>query len=390
MTKPFVDQGELRTLGYLNSPWYCFGLLARASWLESPGNRDSLRGALSLVLREASAFLSDVHGSCNVINAFFGIPIKDAQTWLKMVRFPTSLAALHCPAPMLRYVLRVLCTAGLVKDRTTGRENAAACGYSLELDVCDACVVLQDGIPPRGEEEVSESGSPAPPSFSVANDGTVRDPWWWNLVPSIGVIPERSENWKGGGDSPTQHHLRRQRSSPPSPINVLDDDMYTSRLTGFDFSQLNIAHRLLSDSGSIDEGLGENRVMHAQSDKNGPSSFLEHNNEIKNEREAQRHVLRAEKEEALKLVGLHLLSFGGELEKPRVGTGKTGSKESPGGLKNEGNGGGNFVIPFRDVSKVVHGSFDGEGKSGKNILGVPGTSGELPWHTKTGMSVDFG
>ncbi len=64
MTKPFVDSGELATLGHLDSPWHCFGFVARQSWLRSGSNRALLRSAAQVALSSAAAFLEDPASAC--------------------------------------------------------------------------------------------------------------------------------------------------------------------------------------------------------------------------------------------------------------------------------------------------------------------------------------
>ena len=174
MTKPFVDSNELRPLGFIDTPWHCFGFVARASWLSEPGNRELLRRAGAAALASAEAFLGDEDPACEDISARFGLSLTDAHAWLRSVRYVRKDAPLAAAAPMLHQVLRVLVSVGVLPPRGDGGGPAA--GYRLE-DLCDKCVDLRDGPPPLDGGGGSGGGG---------GGGGGGAPWWEPLVPSVG------------------------------------------------------------------------------------------------------------------------------------------------------------------------------------------------------------
>jgi hypothetical protein len=256
MTKPFVDEGELRALGHLYSPWHCFGLVARRSWLREGSNRELLHEILDRVLLNASAFLEERETSVQDINAHFDINLEDAVAWIDRVRFAAPGSALCSPAPMLRLVIQVLVAAGLVEDKSShpgaSSGGGGVCGYSLELQLCDECCTLVDGQEPA-------AAAAHPPALGGI------DAWWSTLVPS----------------SASRNHVERQVEPPtvsgPSSVNgsvvgstpggattppatrvsasgAFSADVFTSRLRGSGLSQLGIVQKILD--GKLSGGSG--------------------------------------------------------------------------------------------------------------------------------------
>lgn len=111
MTKPFVDAHELGVLGFIDTPWPCFGLVARQAWLGEPGNARMLSEVMRIVQAHARAFAGAEDESCDQICATFGLDLADAHAWMASVRYAPDLSA---PRPMLRGVLRVLASVGVI------------------------------------------------------------------------------------------------------------------------------------------------------------------------------------------------------------------------------------------------------------------------------------
>jgi hypothetical protein len=88
MTKPFVDSGELRVVGTLNTPWNCFGFVAREAWLADATNRAALRVLASTVFEACARFLAEEDASCESIAAHFGLRLEDAHAWMASVAYP--------------------------------------------------------------------------------------------------------------------------------------------------------------------------------------------------------------------------------------------------------------------------------------------------------------
>ena len=224
MTKPFVDQGELRVLGYLDSPWHCFGLLARRSWLAAAGNRELLRAVVERALRNAAAFLHSREDSVNDINAHFDIPLADARQWIDRVRYAAPGCALQAPAPMLRMVIQVLVKAGLLADRSGGADSQAY-GYSLQADVCDqACRLLEGTPPPPTPPRPAGAGSAISPRSS-------KRPWWDALMPSSASAHAGEAEAEAAGPG-TGAGAGTGTAGSGAHVGSFAWDAYTTRLRG--------------------------------------------------------------------------------------------------------------------------------------------------------------
>jgi hypothetical protein len=124
MTKPFVDSGELRAVGTLNTPWNCFGFVAREAWLANATNRAALRVLASTVFEACARFLAEEDASCESIAAHFGLRLEDAHAWMASVAYPP-------PAPGFGQLPEVLPAS------TGGTAGTAADG------VCEAASPLR-------------------------------------------------------------------------------------------------------------------------------------------------------------------------------------------------------------------------------------------------------
>lgn len=145
MTKPYMDSGELKAIGHLDSPWPCFGLLAKQSWLEQPGHREALRTVFRVVTASARQFVNDENQSCEIIAAQFGLTLDDAHAWLRGVRYSSSLSA---SLPALQQVVSMLVSSGMLpRGQQEGKD--AVHGYSLHsfLDEAVERVIPLDADP---------------------------------------------------------------------------------------------------------------------------------------------------------------------------------------------------------------------------------------------------
>ena len=123
MTKPFVDEGELAVMGFIDTPWPCFGLAAKASWLAAPGNAAALQAVMSVVLAQAAQFLREEDASCEEICAAFGIALEDAKSWMTSVRYASDMTV---PTAMLRGVLKILASVGVITLPAAGQQQQEA------------------------------------------------------------------------------------------------------------------------------------------------------------------------------------------------------------------------------------------------------------------------
>lgn len=157
MTKPYVDSSELRILGYLDTPWHCFGFLAQAQWLDNPGNRRLLNETCTIVFEAAKQMLVEENSSCEELSAQFGISLEDSHSWIRMVSYAQELVIPH---PMIKQVIDTLVQTRIMKpsdskdynpknDETTketgktlnNNKNTTKIihGYHIE-DICDVRV----------------------------------------------------------------------------------------------------------------------------------------------------------------------------------------------------------------------------------------------------------
>jgi hypothetical protein len=94
MIDPFVLAGELDRLGVIPTPWPCFVMAARRTWLDDGvggvSNRKRLGAVLPGMRGAISAFVDDPAGALETIAARFMVRRAAAATWLREVRFAGS------------------------------------------------------------------------------------------------------------------------------------------------------------------------------------------------------------------------------------------------------------------------------------------------------------
>lgn len=97
-TKPWVDSGELRKIGDVETPWTAFSLVARAGRAAQPDFARAVRGGLLPALadgvrhfvREAAEEGEGSSASARRIAREHGHRPEDAQAWLRAVRYAVS------------------------------------------------------------------------------------------------------------------------------------------------------------------------------------------------------------------------------------------------------------------------------------------------------------
>ncbi len=87
MTQPLVDEGQLRRIGEIPTPWPCFVLVLREDLMNSHGT--VLRKALRIALRQANAFHRDPKAA-EILSEKYGLTLADATAWLGTVKWPTE------------------------------------------------------------------------------------------------------------------------------------------------------------------------------------------------------------------------------------------------------------------------------------------------------------
>lgn len=88
MTKPYVDQGEMRRLGDFPTPWSCFVTCVRKSVLKNHKSQVSemMQRVLDTAKKLKSSSLLD-----RLIAREYKLDIKDVQTWLKTIEWNSSV-----------------------------------------------------------------------------------------------------------------------------------------------------------------------------------------------------------------------------------------------------------------------------------------------------------
>ena len=99
MTSPFVESGELRPLGWLDTPWGCFGFVARRAWLDDAAHRTLLVDAAAVVLAAAAGMKgAGATDACEALAAMYGFKLADAHAWLQGVEYPPPPQPVVAPA----------------------------------------------------------------------------------------------------------------------------------------------------------------------------------------------------------------------------------------------------------------------------------------------------
>lgn len=92
MIEPFVAAGEISQIGVVYTPWPCFVMAARATWLNAPHssgktNRDRLLRVLAPCRDAVAGFLSRPAAALDAIAARFMVSRGAAATWMRAVRY---------------------------------------------------------------------------------------------------------------------------------------------------------------------------------------------------------------------------------------------------------------------------------------------------------------
>lgn len=85
MTQPHVDDGTLRRIGILPTPWPSFAVVATNALLHD--HADLARGVADAALAAANDFAAQ-HGAAQLVAERFGLEPGDAAEWLAQVRWP--------------------------------------------------------------------------------------------------------------------------------------------------------------------------------------------------------------------------------------------------------------------------------------------------------------
>ncbi|KAF8656217.1 hypothetical protein AX16_002653 [Volvariella volvacea WC 439] len=118
-TKPYVDQGQVRFIGSVPTPWPSWLIAAHPSPTRAP--KDQLRGFIQSLNASVQNFNSKASRSGpnqEFIKDKFGYPLEDIEAWLKTVDYPQDCGAI--PSRVIKYTLEVLNKAGAVKEPEQG------------------------------------------------------------------------------------------------------------------------------------------------------------------------------------------------------------------------------------------------------------------------------
>lgn len=184
MIEPFVAAGEISQIGILYTPWPCFVMAARATWLDDSSasgetNRDRLLRALAPCRDAVAGFLARPAAALDAIAARFMVSRGAAATWLRAVRYaagqslpPSSLAtaveALHRLGQLTAAEAEAaspecLVDRGCVQLTEADPAPLAADGHDLDEAAC-ASPLRASSLPHQAAREAEE------PEDAVATD----------------------------------------------------------------------------------------------------------------------------------------------------------------------------------------------------------------------------
>jgi sulfonate transport system substrate-binding protein len=151
MLDPFVRDAEVSLIGSVDTPWPCFVLVTRRSWLDGPydahrSNRDvlsMLRTAWTTSIRE---FLSDRDAAIAAVRKDFALSAAAAAEWVANVAFASegvfAAGMLVDVAAALRRVgavsaeLEAQCSFDALTDASLARESVAIRDSSIRCIGC--------------------------------------------------------------------------------------------------------------------------------------------------------------------------------------------------------------------------------------------------------------
>jgi len=117
-TKPYVDSGECRFIGNVETPWPSWAIVARPNV-----DQDILRGflqRLNIEVQDFNSASSREAGGKNIayIQKSLGYPEEDIRAWLKTVDYPSDIREIK--ESVVRETLDILEKAGVVKAPSDG------------------------------------------------------------------------------------------------------------------------------------------------------------------------------------------------------------------------------------------------------------------------------
>ena len=83
-TKPLVDNGTFRCLGYCPTPWPCFVIAVRQDFLNS--NSDDVKTILNIINKSTEEF-KNIPNISKTIETRYGQKIEDVQEWLQITEW---------------------------------------------------------------------------------------------------------------------------------------------------------------------------------------------------------------------------------------------------------------------------------------------------------------
>lgn len=260
MTKPFCDAAELKAIGWIDTPWHCFGFVARQEWLDDPAHRRLLQDTAAVLFQSARDFLLHEDASCEEITAHFGLSLEDAHSWMRTVSYAQSGVAfasdaeedgvttptaatlvksneagtadnyhlptgspLVVPKAMIAHCMEVLVQVGVLPRGPRKAGSGSISGYEVE-DVVDGrvCTILDTPAPSAVlqliKEAVAENMTPSSQE-QEGDDGVVDGrAGWERLVPSVSIASLQLEAAAAAAAAHTDyaHHHGRQLRSPAS------------------------------------------------------------------------------------------------------------------------------------------------------------------------------
>jgi len=111
-TKPSCDEGLVKKIGEVVTPWSCFVIAIRSELLENPNHRESIKRFLTAI-QEASLEFKKTEKSLKYISKESKLSTEDSKKWFDQVEFSYDGKV---PLKMLKDVLEILTKTGIIKN----------------------------------------------------------------------------------------------------------------------------------------------------------------------------------------------------------------------------------------------------------------------------------
>ncbi len=122
-TKPYVDNGELRRIGETVTPWPCFVMAAKESFVQA--NLEEVKKLLRVIQRSCSQFMFQANAaevSVQMVAERYKLKVEDVKVWFGQTRWSTNNLISRA---VLRNVVDTLNDVGVIEERVEPEDLCA-------------------------------------------------------------------------------------------------------------------------------------------------------------------------------------------------------------------------------------------------------------------------